>query len=117
MVFLLSEDEIFLECESVTTTLGTSNPWEICDKLNIFILYSELGKVECMSQVHNGFFVIHVSKFFSDIQFFLAHELGHYFLHRDNDFFKLINCTLFLGSDENVEADLFAEKLLTCFHT
>lgn len=99
--------------ERIRNKHGTNNPFAIAEDLGIIVLSSPLGKCHGYYLSVDG---INIIRYNSDdtepIQrYTVAHELGHYYLHADANFFALKN-TLFSSGWQERQADKFAIYLL-----
>ncbi|HGU6173174.1 TPA: ImmA/IrrE family metallo-endopeptidase, partial [Escherichia coli] len=72
---------------SLIKKYGTNNPFELCDLLNIKIMYSNLGpEIKGFFQrTPNGFEIVHINSCLEEMEkkYICAHELGHAILHVD----------------------------------
>lgn len=96
---------------------GTNNPFELCDMLNINIMYSNLGSEikGFVQRTPNGFEIIHINSCLSRInqKYICAHELGHAILHVDLSLSFFIESGLPTYRDRyEMQADKFAAELL-----
>jgi Zn-dependent peptidase ImmA (M78 family) len=98
-------------------TYKTNNPFELCDMLNINIMYNNLGtEIKGFFQrTPNGFEIIHINSILSyaNKKYICAHELGHAILHVD------LSISFFIENGLNnyrnkyeSQADIFAAELL-----
>lgn len=93
----------------------TTNPFDLADKLGIFLLKQDLGKeIDGFYVRSRGRSFICVNSSLPDhlMRLALAHELGHAVLHPDLNSVWLKQHTLYAGSKYEREADLFAIHLL-----
>lgn len=107
------------EAARLRTKYQTSDPYEICDALNIRVLQRPMG-----TQGHSckGFFMTHarckVIVLNSDLPFFvrriiLAHELGHACLHKSEAISAFHEFSYLDNSDRiEYEANIFAAEFL-----
>lgn len=106
---------VFRTVKKIAKKFKTTNPKEICNLLDIDILYLELGNIGGFKTTKNRISTIYInSSLPENLQLFiLAHELGHILLHKgiSTPFFKFIEGNTFLPKIES-EANLFAMKLL-----
>ncbi|MGG4172743.1 ImmA/IrrE family metallo-endopeptidase [Bacillus safensis] len=88
--------------------------YKICQTLNIPILKNDLGTVRGCLQYHENTdtYLIHINSNYEWGKFGIAHELGHFFLHKDLNSFKLRNCSIELENKLEDQANLFAAELL-----
>ncbi|HGF7991473.1 ImmA/IrrE family metallo-endopeptidase [Enterococcus faecium] len=94
---------------------STNDPKSIADLLGIITLKSDLGSVEGFLQEYRQNYIIHLNTSIEEKtkqDRILAHELGHYFLHRHLNIFKLSTHTLAFESSLEREADIFSCELL-----
>ncbi|MBR6823137.1 MAG: ImmA/IrrE family metallo-endopeptidase [Clostridia bacterium] len=93
----------------------TTDPFDLADKLGIFLLREDLGKeIDGFYVKSRGRSFICVNSSLPDhlMRLTLAHELGHAVLHPDLNSVWLKQHTLYAGSKYEKEADLFAIHLL-----
>ncbi len=94
---------------------STNDPKLIADLLGIITLKSDLGSVEGFLQEYKHNYIIHLNTSIEEKtkqDRILAHELGHYFLHRHLNIFKLSTHSLAFESSIEREADIFSCELL-----
>ncbi|QCJ57047.1 ImmA/IrrE family metallo-endopeptidase [Enterococcus mundtii] len=94
---------------------STNDPKSIADLLGIITLKSDLGSVEGFLQEYKHNYIIHLNTSIEEKtkqDRILAHELGHYFLHRHLNIFKLSTHSLAFESSLEHEADIFSCELL-----
>ncbi len=94
---------------------STNDPKSIADLLGIITLKSDLGSVEGFLQEYTHNYIIHLNTSIEEKtkqDRILAHELGHYFLHRHLNIFKLSSHSLVFESSLEHEADIFSCELL-----
>ncbi|HCC6682592.1 ImmA/IrrE family metallo-endopeptidase [Enterococcus faecium] len=94
---------------------STNDPKSIADLLGIITLKSDLGSVEGFLQEYRQNYIIHLNTSIEEKtkqDRILAHELGHYFLHRHLNIFKLSTHSLAFESSLEHEADIFSCELL-----
>lgn len=92
---------------------GTLDPFSLLEKLDIILKRSPLGKCHGYLLSVQGIRIIRLN---SDDEepvqrYTLAHELGHYFLHADANYFALKD-TLFSSNWQERQADKVAMYLL-----
>ena len=101
--------------KSLKEKYKTNNPFELCDYLNVKVLFEDLG------ENINGFFqsapknkIIHInSRLDKNSQLLTcAHELGHAIFHCDLNVLFLERNTFFSKNKFENEADKFAAELL-----
>lgn len=99
--------------ERIRNKHGTNSPFVIAENENIIVRSAPLGKCHGYYLSIDG---VRVIRYNSDDaepvqRYTVAHELGHYFLHADANFFALKN-TLFSSGWQERQADKFAIYLL-----
>lgn len=108
-----SKKNIALRVKNLIEKCGTRSPYELCKKLDITIMYRDIGEVKgFFKKVLNKKYIV-VNELLDEIsqELVLCHELGHAYLHSSEE-------TLFLKSGlgySNIfedEANLFALELL-----
>lgn len=92
----------------------TRNPYELCDFLNIPILYNNLGNIKGLFQNVQGAPIIHLNNSLSEDELkpVLAHELGHALLHKEFNVCFLSSYTFYITNKFENEANEFASHLL-----
>ncbi|MED1530535.1 MULTISPECIES: ImmA/IrrE family metallo-endopeptidase [Bacillus] len=95
----------------------SNDPQVLSKKLDIIILPSNLGsKINGFLQYHEGAnkYLIHLNNNldYHDQQATLAHELGHFFLHKEFNTFKIKKTSIVLESKLESQANTFAAELL-----
>ncbi|QVL41424.1 ImmA/IrrE family metallo-endopeptidase (plasmid) [Bacillus velezensis] len=115
MILIYTNKTIKHKTQEIIKKFCNNDPLEICADLNIPILENDLG------QKLNGFlqyyeeedqYIIQISKNRAYKKFIIAHELGHYFLHKQLNTFKMLNCSITLEEKLERQADIFAAELL-----
>ena len=98
---------------------GSRNPWRLAESLDVDVLLSDLGRrstsVKAMTVINSRCGTIMINCNFSDIcqEFLLAHELGHYVMHKDHFGSQIIEQFYFDPNQHmEVEANLFAAEFL-----
>lgn len=93
---------------------GTTNPFELCNYLNISILYNDLGNIKGIYQNADKVPIIHLNSNLSyhDQLYTCAHELGHAIFHSSLNTVFLEKKTFFLKNKYENEANFFAVELL-----
>lgn len=108
-------DRIERTASSIVKKYGTASPFELCDYLDINVIYQELP--DCV----RGFFIKILKKFVvvinntadeDEARVVCAHELGHIILHSETNSISLSSRTYLCTSKYEREADLFAVNLL-----
>lgn len=95
---------------------GTRNPYKLCKRMKINIVYMDLGNIKGIYKkvVTNKFIVINenLDEFCQKVV--LAHELGHAVLHHSKEIQALKDYDLFpqFSNQIEVEANTFAAELL-----
>ncbi|MGM0922211.1 MAG: ImmA/IrrE family metallo-endopeptidase [Bacillota bacterium] len=90
---------------------GTNDVFEICDTHNISILYDDLGTIDGFLQFHENHYLIHINRETSSKEIVIAHELGHFFLHKHLNSFIFSKCSIVLESKLEHQANIFATEL------
>ncbi|AVI27189.1 MULTISPECIES: ImmA/IrrE family metallo-endopeptidase [Bacillus amyloliquefaciens group] len=115
MILIYTNKTIKHKTQEIIKKFSNNDPLDICSDLNIPILENDLG------QKLNGFlqyyekedqYIIQISKNRAHKKFIIAHELGHYFLHKQLNTFKMLNCSITLEEKLERQADIFAAELL-----
>ena len=107
---------IKLRVKNLEKKYGTRNPYKLCNRLKINIIYMDLGEIKGIYKkvVTNKFIVINenLDKFCQKVV--LAHELGHAILHHSKEIQTLKDYDLFLRytNQIEIEANTFAAELL-----
>ncbi|MEG2937133.1 MAG: ImmA/IrrE family metallo-endopeptidase [Vagococcus sp.] len=103
------------EASRIVDFYNTNDPVAIAEYLGILVLKSDLGSVSGFLQYYSNHYVIHINENIENeraLDRVIAHELGHYFLHKNLNIFKMSLSTIaFTGKIER-EADIFACELL-----
>ncbi|MEK5496037.1 ImmA/IrrE family metallo-endopeptidase [Bacillus sp. FSL M8-0077] len=88
--------------------------YTICEQLNISILTHPLGNANGFLQYYKeqDVYLIHINNDLEEKDFIIAHELGHYFLHKTLNTFRISNCSTALEDKLEHQADIFATELL-----
>lgn len=106
---------IRLRVKNLIERYGTRNIFKICNKLNIEVIFLDLGNIKGFynSAVGNKFIAINERLTEWEVKIVLAHELGHALLHSDRctrfmmDYTKIIRT-----AKQEREANEFAAYLL-----
>ncbi|MGG2440291.1 ImmA/IrrE family metallo-endopeptidase, partial [Enterococcus faecium] len=80
------------KAHDIINQYSTNDPKSIAELLGIITLNSDLGSVEGFLQEYKHNYIIHLNTSIEEKtkqDRILAHELGHYFLHRHLNIFKL----------------------------
>lgn len=107
---------IKLRVKNLEKKYGTRDPYKLCKRLKINIIYMDLGEIKGIYKkvVTNKFIVINenLDRFCQKVV--LAHELGHAILHHSKEIQALKDYDLFpqFSSQIEVEANTFAAELL-----
>lgn len=107
---------IKLRVKNLEKKYGTRDPYKLCKRLKINIIYMDLGEIKGIYKkvVTNKFIVINenLDKFCQKVV--LAHELGHAILHHSKEIQALKDYDLFprFSNQIEVEANIFAAELL-----
>lgn len=106
---------IKLRVKNLIERCGTRNIFKICKKLNIEVVFMELGNIKGFynSAVGNKFIAINDKLTEWEIKIVLAHELGHALLHCDKTTrFLLDHTKIIRTAKQEREANEFAAYLL-----
>lgn len=107
---------IKLRVKNLEKKYGTRDPYKLCKRLKINIIYMDLGEIKGIYKkvVTNKFIVINenLDRFCQKVV--LAHELGHAILHHSKEIQALKDYDLFprFSNQIEVEANTFAAELL-----
>lgn len=107
---------IKLRVKNLEKKYGTKDPYKLCKRLKINIIYMDLGEIKGIYKkvVTNKFIVINenLDKFCQKVV--LAHELGHAILHHSKEIQALKDYDLFprFSNQIEIEANTFAAELL-----
>ena len=107
---------IKLRVKNLEKKYGTRDPYKLCKRLKINIIYMDLGEIKGIYKkvVTNKFIVINenLDEFCQKVV--LAHELGHAVLHHSKEIQALKDYDLFprFSNQIEVEANTFAAELL-----
>lgn len=98
----------------LVTEFKTRNPFELCDCLNIPILYEPLGNIKGFFQNTLNTPIIHLNSNLNEyeIKCVLSHELGHAVLHKDLNVCFLKHYTFSVADKYENEANKFTAELL-----
>lgn len=103
--------------KSIIEKYGTSDPEELCHRMNIILLDYDLPSVTkgfCFTLSRGCAIVLNNTLKRGERRACIAHELGHVLLHGGvNYMFVRDNTCMVTGRYEN-EADMFAAMLLLC---
>lgn len=94
---------------------NSNNVNRIIEHLGIIILKSDLGSVKGFLQFYKNRYIIHVNHNIEnepEIDMVIAHELPHYFLHKNMNCFEFNSNSLYFETKVEKEANLFASELL-----
>lgn len=106
---------IKLRVKNLIERCGTRNLFEICKKLNIEVLFMDLGNIKGFynSIIGNKFIAINEKLTEWEIKIVLAHELGHALLHCDKTTrFLLDHTRIIRTAKQEKEANEIAAYLL-----
>ena len=107
---------IKLRVKNLEKKYGTRDPYKLCKRLKINIIYMDLGEIKGIYKkvVTNKFIVINenLDEFCQKVV--LAHELGHAILHHSKEIQALKDYDLFprYTNQIEIEANTFAAELL-----
>lgn len=98
----------------LVTEFKTRNPFELCDCLNIPILYEPLGNIKGFFQNILNTPIIHLNSNLNEheVNCVLSHELGHAVLHKDLNVCFLKHYTFSITDKYENEANKFTTELL-----
>lgn len=98
----------------LVTEFKTRNPFELCDCLNIPILYEPLGNIKGFFQNILNTPIIHLNSNLNEheVNCVLSHELGHAVLHKDLNVCFLKHYTFSVTDKYENEANKFTAELL-----
>ncbi|MBZ6007286.1 ImmA/IrrE family metallo-endopeptidase [Paraclostridium bifermentans] len=98
----------------LVTEFKTRNPFELCDCLNIPILYEPLGNIKGFFQNILNTPIIHLNSNLNEheVNCVLSHELGHAVLHKDLNVCFLKHYTFSVTDKYENEANKFTTELL-----
>ncbi|CEN31008.1 phage repressor protein [[Clostridium] sordellii] len=99
---------------NLVSKFKTRNPVELCDYLNIPILYEPLGNIKGFFQNTLNTSIIHLNSNLDEheVKCVVSHELGHAVLHKDLNVCFLKNYTFSVTDRYENEANIFAAELL-----
>jgi Zn-dependent peptidase ImmA (M78 family) len=105
---------ILAKIEELTKNYGTNCPFKIAKYLGIRIEYENLGSILGYFNQFCRIKIIHINEKATEHQkaFICAHELGHAIFHQDANTPFLKKNTFFSTNRIEVEANLFAVRLL-----
>lgn len=106
---------IKLRVKNLIERCGTRNLFKICDKLNIEVIFIDLGNIKGFynTAVRNKFIAINEKLTEWEVKVVLAHELGHALLHSDKTTrFLLDHTKIVRTAKQEDEANEFAAYLL-----
>ena len=107
-------EPVLKKIEELINQYGTNCPFKIAKHLNIEIMYEDLGKVLGYFNQFCRVKIIHINEKTTEHQrkFICAHELGHAIFHPNANTPFLKKNTLFSTNKIELEANLFAVRLL-----
>lgn len=103
---------------TLTNKYGTSDPLRIIKELGIIVQFVDLGENKGLYHTleieDNIYHCIHINNNLSsnEQRYTLAHELGHYILHKGSNVHFLRRVTNTPLSRQEIEADLFASYFM-----
>ena len=105
---------IKLRVKNLVKKYNTTDPYKICQKLGIIVIYEDLGIVKGFCKSTMGMKIIMINSVFSAFaqKIILAHELGHAILHSDYDTAFMKDHFLHYSDILENEANKFAAELL-----
>lgn len=107
-------DSIKNVVNDLVSEFKTRNPFELCDCLNIPILYEPLGNIKGFFQNILNTPIIHLNSNLNEheVNCVLSHELGHAVLHKDLNVCFLKHYTFSITDKYENEANKFTAELL-----
>lgn len=108
-----SKKNIVLRVKNLLEKYGTRSPYELCKKLDITIMYRDIGEIKgFFTKVLNKKYIV-VNELLDEIsqELVLCHELGHAYLH-NNEESLFLKVRLGYSNIFEDEANLFALELL-----
>lgn len=102
------------EVQKLIKKCDTNNPFEICEKLGIWVYILPLGNVAGHYTYMKRKKVFFINENLNQTQqyFCIAHELGHALLHTKSNVYFNSSKTFFIQAKLENEADKFAAELL-----
>ena len=101
---------------SLLENYGTLNPFELCERLNIAILKSNLGNEikGFFQRTPDGYDVIHINSGIDEceMKYICAHELGHAILHTSLSLGFFNSNPMQVKNRYEIQADKFAAEIL-----
>lgn len=103
---------------SLIQEYGTTNPFNIAKQLGITILFNDLGTnnglYHTLEICNKTYHYIHINNNLSDAdkRYTMAHELGHFILHKGSNLHFLRRISRVPLSRQEIEADLFASYFI-----
>ena len=103
---------------SLIKEYGTSNPFNIARQLGITVLFNDLGTnnglYHTLEICNKTYHYIHINNNLSDEEkrYTMAHELGHFILHKGSNLHFLRRISRVPLSRQEIEADLFASYFI-----
>ena len=110
----MAKKNIELRVKNLIEKYNIKNPYKLCEKLNIDIVYTDLGSIKGYFQkvLRNKYIVINEKLDEKSKLIVLCHELGHAVLHQTKEInFMKKNFIYYSNSLEN-EANEFAREIL-----
>lgn len=108
-----SKKNIALRVKNLIEKCGTRSPYELCKKLDITIMYRDIGEIKgFFTKALNKKYIV-VNELLDEIsqELVLCHELGHAYLH-SNEEALFLKAGLGYSNVFEDEANLFAVELL-----
>ncbi|MBP1990306.1 ImmA/IrrE family metallo-endopeptidase [Paenibacillus eucommiae] len=93
----------------------TNCPFKLASRLNITIMYEDLGKITkgfFHRRLRRNYIVLHYDQSYQQQRFAVGHELGHFFYDRGTSYFRIEQNSLLLPAKYERRANIFAVKLL-----
>ena len=114
MIIIYTSRRIKHKSLAVIKEYGTNDVYQICESLGIYILKNKLGQANGFLQFDKptNQYLIHINENLKNEHFVIAHELGHYFLHKNLNTFKILKCSSVLKDKLEHQANLFAAEII-----
>ena len=100
--------------ESIVKKYHTRNPFKIVEEMRIILVYAPLVDIRGFYQYFQRNHLIYIDENLPDNEKTLvcAHELGHMFMHQDENAVYMDTHTCFNTQKSEIEANTFAAELL-----
>lgn len=97
-------------------TFNTSDPFELCNYLDIYLLFHSLGSeiFGFFQRTESGYELLHINNRLNYYtrKYICAHELGHAIIQPELSMSFFIRNSLMILNKFEIEADIFAAELL-----